>query len=635
MPHIDYALSRYSRNWLHHPVIGDPSFDAFTRLPGNPVHTGKPPWEWPVNGFLFRDPVSTRWYLYIGRYHSGYNLQPPANGTDCWLLRSDNDGRSWTTIGSVFPDQPHIYEDEESPIGLAPDVSVVYHEGRYHMVFDWISANSTWADAISPGPGKNNGLGYAWADTPEGPFHHVARPVYTTRSQQPLLGRYRRGYAATLIRRASDWLVLFMMDNAPHAWALCAITASDPGGAWSPPTLLLYPDMKRHHPALMEFYPALIHAGRVWAPATSVAANRNYQTLFTAPIEQAHRPEAWTLHQGGSLWHSEPVPNEHHGIWGQTFTGFVDPQDRFTVMFPSRTADNLGTINLAQRRWSQPMRAAGFVMSAHSAPAISPLLTAWRDITIQADCRLRGTVGLFWGARGPVGPDRCTSDAQPHPLCLADRYILWLSESGWRLERTNRRAEPSELQAGGLTRPDPLRLQISHRRDGALRIHCNGKVIWSGELPYQQGFAGWTLQPWSHLECTHFTCDGEPTRLPHELIWTDAILGAGQSEAHWTTVTDSRFRWGMGAVSTGAHSVAKWNFTGTGCALYAPRGPQYGALQAWLDGEPAGRIDLQAREATPSAVVFRRSGLRPGAHALWLSADDRPAPLDTLHVWTA
>ena len=43
----DFARSRYVDAWLRHPVYGDPSFDAFERVPGNPIHRGKPPFEWP------------------------------------------------------------------------------------------------------------------------------------------------------------------------------------------------------------------------------------------------------------------------------------------------------------------------------------------------------------------------------------------------------------------------------------------------------------------------------------------------------------------------------------------------------------------------------------------------------------
>lgn len=58
---LDYAESRFVDSWLRHPVYGDPSFDAFERAPGNPVHTGAPPFAWPVNGFFFADPRGGGW----------------------------------------------------------------------------------------------------------------------------------------------------------------------------------------------------------------------------------------------------------------------------------------------------------------------------------------------------------------------------------------------------------------------------------------------------------------------------------------------------------------------------------------------------------------------------------------------
>jgi len=54
----DPAKSRHRDQWLHHPLVGDPSWDSFQREPGNPVYIGKEPYLWPVNGFLW--PVSAR-----------------------------------------------------------------------------------------------------------------------------------------------------------------------------------------------------------------------------------------------------------------------------------------------------------------------------------------------------------------------------------------------------------------------------------------------------------------------------------------------------------------------------------------------------------------------------------------------
>jgi hypothetical protein len=52
---------------------------------------------------------------------------------------------------------------------------------------------------------------------------------------------------------------------------------------------------------MLEFYPAFVHRGFVYAPATSVALNRNYNALFRAPLERAAEPGAWELFQNGSL----------------------------------------------------------------------------------------------------------------------------------------------------------------------------------------------------------------------------------------------------------------------------------------------------------------------------------------------
>ena len=41
----DYAEAQHAGDWLRHPVYGDPSFDAFERLPVNPIHRGVPPYE--------------------------------------------------------------------------------------------------------------------------------------------------------------------------------------------------------------------------------------------------------------------------------------------------------------------------------------------------------------------------------------------------------------------------------------------------------------------------------------------------------------------------------------------------------------------------------------------------------------
>jgi hypothetical protein len=400
---VDYAESRQAGLWLQHPVYGGPSFDAFVHAPQNPLHRGAPPFEWPVNSFFFPDPVSGNWYLYVGDYCEGYASRP----SRCVLLCSKDRGQSWTNLGVVLEGSKEMFDQG----GHTPDVSLVYTGGRYHMVYDWVEPD--WSQL--------GGLAYAWAEKPEGPFHRAAQPITRNKELTPLLGKYRRTYAATLLRRKHDWMIVGMMDSAPNSWALFGITAPKPEGPYGERVLLRNVEADGFHPPLLEFYPAFVYRGFVYAPATSVALNRNYNALFRAPLERAAEPGAWALAQNGSLWHAEDVENEAYGLWGQTFSGWVDGKGVLQAAFQSRDAKGMGTVNLAARPWNQPLRKSGFVMSGHQGPSLTLLQRAFAGFRLDARLRLRGTVRLLLdydgvlGAQSP-GIGRDASSACPDPL---------------------------------------------------------------------------------------------------------------------------------------------------------------------------------------------------------------------------
>ena len=614
-PAADYAESRYVDLWLRHPVFGDPSFDSFERVPGNPILTGAPPFDWPVNGFFFADPTSGNWYIYVGDYARGYWGPPPSR---CILYCSTDFGQTWENLGTVLHGDPQLFDKN----GHTPDVSVVFEEGRYHMVYDWVVPNSNW---------QGGGLAYAWADKPEGPWHRDAVPITRNSALTPLLGRYQRTYAGTLVRRQNDWLILAMMDHAPHGWALFAMTATRPQGPYSERRLIRHVEGDYFHPPLVEFFPAFVHAGGIYAPATSVARNRNFQLLIRAPLEQAADPQAWQIVRYGSLWHSEDVPNEAYGIWGQTFSGFVDQQGNLRAMFPSRNTEGYGTINLAKRSWSKPLRAKGIKFSGHYAPSLTCLRRSYSDFTLEAELNLRGHARIIWCYRAPLGPDHPRSDAALHPLSLTRHQGLELGDDGWRMVTVDAQGKAQAAATGPHSGP-AWKITIARKRDGTTSLALDGKDVWRGSTPASDGALGLFVEPHSYLSADRFEIVGkiEPNTLSY--LYTEGWLGAGEDPADWIEQKDPIFRFGIGGLRRKEGGRTKWNFLGSGFTLWSPKGPDYGTAEIRFDGVVLSTVDLHASQPQPSQPVFSRSGFADTFHAFILQSKSGRLVVDSLDV---
>ncbi len=617
LPDIDYAESRYVDVWLRHPVLGDPSFDAFERVPGNPIHTGALPYGWPVNGFFFPDPVSGNCYLYIGDYATGYVGPPPSR---CILYRSKDRGDAWENLGVVLHGDAQMFDKD----GCTPDVSVVYADGRYHMVYDWGTLNYN----------KDGGLAYAWADKPEGPWHRDAQAITRNSTLTPLLNKYQRTYAATLLRRRQDWLILAMMDSAPHSWALFAMTAPQPQGPYSERTLVRNVESGYFHPPLMEFYPAFADGGWVYAPATSVARNRNFQVIFRAPLENATDPTAWEIYRHGSVWHSEDVPNEAYGIWGQTFSGWVDAERRLRVLFPSRNEAGFGTINLAARPWAQPLRQRGFHLSGHGAPSLTLLRRNYADFTLNASLRVRGTARILWSYQAPLGPDKPTSDAALHPLSLTRHQGTELGPKGWRILSADTQGNLAVRASGSVPHEDGWHITLRREASGALTLALgvDGLQVWSGMTTPGCGAVGLWVDSHSHLSVDRFAIEGEAQAGTISFLYTEGLLGAGESHKNWIERKDASFRFGLGALGPDGGGRVKWNFMGSGFALWSPKGPDYGTAEVVLDDAKIATVDLHAAQTQPSRPVFRKTGLADTFHAVALQSIKGRLVVDSLET---
>ncbi|MFM7319993.1 MAG: hypothetical protein ACKO5K_00535 [Armatimonadota bacterium] len=630
---FDLARAPLADAWSRHPILGEPSHDGFVRDGVGPFVRGEAPFLWPVNGFLFEDPLDRFWYAYVGYYLAGYDLGPGKPTTHCRIHRSRDQGRSWTELGPLFTDPSFRFEGDPHAANVAPDVSVVHDGSRYVLAYDWVHDTADWASVGRPGPGSDSGVGIAVAPRPEGPWTRLPRPVLRNSDHRRRTGpgaRYGRAYASSLIRRKRDWLILSDVDSgSSFAWGQIAMTAPTPEGPWSAPERIVDLEGDRWYPAPIEAFPAFVHRGYVYDPRTSVGRNRNHQTLWRAPVERAHRADAWELHQSGSLWHAEPVPEEGFGLWGQTLAGFVDSVGEFRVLFTLRaTPGGEGTVRTAHRPWNKPFRDRGFVLSAHGgatatwtrfAAGAFELSVQWR--------RTGGAARIVWGTEAILGAQG-RADGTPHPLVGSGAMALEVDDAGMRIvrgvgpERSVLVESPSKSGAEWvefvLARDEAGNVTVS--REGSATVHASG--------PPAIECLGVHLDPGTHIDVSRFEFRGsaQPARWVH--LWTDAIAGAGVDEARWKETPDAQFRFGRGARCDSDR--VKWSFRGCGYRLWLPRGPEWGTVDLVLDGVAVGTVDLHAERPEASRVVHARDGLNDAGHALTVRARTGRMPVDCL-----
>ncbi len=596
---MNFALKEQVDAWLHHPVLGDPSFDSFVHR-RDPVLVSRPPYEWTVNGSLFRDPATGKWFLQAGHYAQGYAVTgSPAYAE---LLVSEDEGKTFRSLGPALP--------PGSPFGPAaeptscPDTVIEYdaQQDRYYMAYDTSTPDFTWEKAHDPASSADGGGAVAVAEEAGGPYRRLPGLAVSTRRFRDGMGRWDRLYASTLLKREDDWLMLVLCDSGEHyAWAYAAFTAPSPEGPWEGPVNVLNCDRPEYYPAPVEFHPAMVVDGTVYAHATSVALNRNYQALFSAPLEQAHRPEAWRLVRDGSVWHSERYEHEAYGIWGQTLHGFVH-DGVFHAMFPSRNSQGLGTICLAQRPWDQPL-SDGFTLSGHQGPSQSLLYGDWADFTLDAEFEMEGTVALILDMQGVVGPHVNASDARPAGLNSC--RCLTLSGGQWRLEAFDAGGAAQLLYSGAYRAGGSL---LMDRTGGFITLSLGGESLLRAPLP-GSGMIGLWCAPHSRIRVSRWDLSGPARRYSLTFNGWEGLLGAGQRSADWQI---------QGPVFATGQSRAKYNVTGDAIALLGPKGPHLGRMRVIVDGQTMAVLDQHSDQPEPPQTLYRLEGLRWGRHGVRL-----------------
>jgi len=623
---IDYAKKEFRESWFRDSVLGDISFDNFQRKKNNPIYVGneKDGYLWPVNLFLFKDPKSYFLYCYIGCY--GLHNKSYFPFGPCRLMRSEDGGDNWEDLGIVLQGSPDTFDGDGKQAGGTPEGGIVYDKGTYHFIYDWGAQTD-----LERGP---NGIAYAKSHSPEGPFERDPQPIHINIAQKPLMGIYQRVYACSLIKRKDDWLILVSMDHCSSegsCWALACMSSKQPNGPYSEPKLLLYPQSKYHLPVHMEFYPAFVYQGYIYAPLTSVALNRNYQIIFRAKIEEAHLPKAWQIYQAGSVWHSEPLENEAYGLWGQAIAGYVDEKGKFIVGFPSKNGEDIGTINIAERPWNAPYKDGG-VLSAPNGRAITFVKKSFKDFTLRAEIRSNKNIKIFWNYKGPLGADSLGADATLHPKVLSDITLLEIKEDGWKLSHIDEKGEESIVKEDFI----PIKLGVDSPvfidifQNEKSEIFLNGKKIFSEKSMPSSGNIGVLAEKGTVYYVDKFIISGKAEEATKFLLPQEGIRGAGNIKAihGWELTEDSDFKFGFGYLNRRKGAMIKWNYLGKGFKLYSPLGPDFGQCDLYLDGEFLKTINLNEGRKRESAKVFELAAPY-GYHAVVLINRDGIMPCDT------
>ena len=634
---FDYAKIENMDAWLRHPVLGDPSFDTFEKL-GETVHKSEPPYEWAVNGSLFCDPTDGAWYCFAGLYGYGYT----GAKYDFKIYRSRDEGKSWQDLGKGFPDG-FCFDGYSVAADNHPDTVMTYdpETKRYWLAYDWGTNESSWETAHHPPEKKyNGGAALAWARSPAGPFTRLPNPIFGNHEISRKLGRFTRAYGATVFKRKSDWIAFVLCDSGEYySWGLICMMADSPDGEWSEPNIILSVDRPEYYPAPVEFYPCFVVGETVYAPATSVARNRNYQTMHAAPLEEAHKPEAWTLSGDGNAWHSRPLPDEKYGIWGQTYHGFVNKDDgTFTVMYPSRDERGFGTLSVARRLWNKPY-GDGFTFSGHAGKSISPLLRAYNYFTLEAEFVFSGTVEFAFDYNGILGPETPTADAVPGKETLSDYKALRLSSETFQFVSINQAGEETVMFEGTYLsesgRKSKLYMEVDNN---CVSFKVNGSSGNISGIRINGGSLALAAHEFSILSCSKYIVSGE--QIPHSLRYQayDAIVGAGQKLTDWkkAALQDLSCVSGKALINAAGYVdskriYGKWNVICKSFTVYAPKSPILGKMLVVVDSEYKATVDLYSENETASSPVYTCE-LAHGRHGIALYPESGSIVLDIIEV---
>jgi hypothetical protein len=129
-----------------------------------------------------------------------------------------------------------------------------------------------------------------------------------------------------------------------------------------------------------------------------------------------------------------------------------------------------------------------------------------------------------------------------------------------------------------------------------------------------------------------FAIQGKPQPAAVNYLYTEAILGAGDSANDWQELNGPEFRYGLAAASKSPGARVKWNVEGRQFTLWSPNGPEFGKAQVKVDGRVLANLDLHTAQLTDSQPVWKSPRLKDSPHAVVLTATEGLLVVDSIEV---
>ena len=217
---------------------------------------------------------------------------------------------------------------------------------------------------------------------------------------------------------------------------------------------------------------------------------------------------------------------------------------------------------------------------------------------------------------GVLGPDGAPfAGAKLAPSALHSNTALCFDGVGSfavvALDAAGAAKELVAPSAGGGTSGEQMKIEINQTAAGKLSIKLNGSIVVEGlqlEAATVGGAVAVHASAGASVQVTDMSVDlgADPVQQWFWLPPADGIAGQGQaSSGGWLPRSSEVFRFGAGYVSPGGNNtMAKWNFVGTACKLWLPKGPAFGVVRVAVDGVAPKLISLHGSKEVASAIVF-------------------------------